>query len=859
MKKCLIKVFAIFISLLVISSFFIHRMQVNAQVQNSHTKELLSLMTDDECLDFIIQNNIEIPSGLEDETKLKSFVKHIINAVESNPEYNCVYNFDKTQKFAEDIKKLVNDYYEISVNNDISYLSSTSSYQLQYNYVYGDGEWKVNGGDWLEKWGNYNCYAYSINRSENPSHYATGFQYQPGDFARINGYYYGIQIDDLADIIKADLEAIGLTNVSISDSIPASLNSNQKLICVRTGYTDYHFMRYDPVTDAWYHKPGQTAVLKYKYIPSNNLDWISEYSLEGEEFYSGFVYNSSIKYIVYDIDRLLLSCHTSAKTINKNISDGKDFIYEMNVECAKSYKIVSSSSDAIEMHLYDNDMNLLNVTPTMSNNNHVGTLTTYLNPGTYYLRLNYVDSSSSGNIVTTYQTTWPSDGVQVICNSSTATNILPHLHLINESTYCSRLYFINDKGAGYYKFSLNAGINAIYPEGAIKIYTDSYRISILDRYQVDNLSVPAISNENENELYVYLPEKGYYYINVMLPTNNYSRLTFRIDEVEKNNINYQDRLDFICFDELFYNNKYISYFEEVTISHRSKIELDVTTSGAVNENIPVYIFAKCRELGFEPGDNHYYIVSKLIDNITSTNRGPIFTVTLDAGTYYMGYSDNFDNVGISFALRRKVNTDLNINGTLVTDPAYDQGFPLGSEVTFNNGALLGSTITAGFTRNIYLMVEDRLKEQISRLEYDWYSSNENVARVTEYGTVLALNVTENTPVTIYAINKNDPSIVYKKDFTILKETKTDPIIIECNMSYSYSRQNGKYKLELDFTNSPYPYIVYYVWAIECLDGISIDMNAFGIITSTGTGEAIITANYTLNRRVFLNIHLTITE
>ena len=38
------------------------------------------------------------------------------------------------------------------------------------------------------------------------------------------------------------------------------------------------------------------------------------------------------------------------------------------------------------------------------------------------------------------------------------------------------------------------------------------------------------------------------------------------------------------------------------------------------------------------------------------------------------------------------------------------------------------------------MVEDRLRDPMSRLEYDWYSSNENVAIVTKYGTVLALNV-----------------------------------------------------------------------------------------------------------------------
>ena len=382
---------------------------------------------------------------------------------------------------------------------------------------------------------------------------------------------------------------------------------------------------------------------------------------------------------------------------------------------------------------------------------------------------------------------------------------------------------------------------------------------MLNRYGSTGINEQAITYNGENELYVFLSENGCYYIDVVLPKSTYSLITLTIEQVEKNDINYQNRLATIGFDELFDNKTVTNYFEEVTISHRSKIELDIVTSGTINRNIPIYIFEKHRDPGYEPGDNHYYLVLEYTNNITSINSGPVFTVILNPGTYYIGYSDNFDKVQIQFALRRKVNTDLNIDGTLVTDPARNQGFPLGSEVTFNNGSLLGNTITEGFTRNLYLMVEDRLRDPMSRLDYDWYSSNENVAKVTKYGTVLALNVNENTTVTIYAINKDDPSIVYKKDFIILKETKTEQIVIECNMSYSYSEENGMYTLELDFTNSPYPYIGYYVWDIECFNGINVDMEHHGLVSSTGPGEALLTANYTLNMRIFLKIHLTITE
>lgn len=484
------------------------------------------------------------------------------------------------------------------------------------------------------------------------------------------------------------------------------------------------------------------------------------------------------------------------------------------------------------------------------------TVTQFLGCGIYYISFEFDDTNASGTFEIGISLTWTSSNI--LLNKGT-NNIKNSMHLNNGNAYhCSYEYF-NNQGEGFYRFSLNVGSNIILPEGTIKIYSNINKTELLNRYGSTGINEQAITYNGENELYVFLSENGCYYIDVVLPKSTYSLITLTIEQVEKNDINYQNRLATIGFDELFDNKTVTNYFEEVTISHRSKIELDIVTSGTINRNIPIYIFEKHRDPGYEPGDNHYYLVLEYTNNITSINSGPVFTVILNPGTYYIGYSDNFDKVQIQFALRRKVNTDLNIDGTLVTDPARNQGFPLGSEVTFNNGSLLGNTITEGFTRNLYLMVEDRLRDPMSRLDYDWYSSNENVAKVTKYGTVLALNVNENTTVTIYAINKDDPSIVYKKDFIILKETKTEQIVIECNMSYSYSEENGMYTLELDFTNSPYPYIGYYVWDIECFNGINVDMEHHGLVSSTGPGEALLTANYTLNMRIFLKIHLTITE
>ena len=542
------------------------------------------------------------------------------------------------------------------------------------------------------------------------------------------------------------------------------------------------------------------------------------------------------EYITFEID-----CESSLDE-SVQLNSGYNQLYQLNVNCGKTYRINTNASTGVTLKVYNADMDYV------AGGDNI--LDSYLGVGTYYISIEFSSHIATGLIDTHFGLRWPSSDVQL--NDSVNNNIKTYVHATIDNISHGKFYYWNERGPGFFQFKLSGVTNVSYLKGAITIYDDQNRTMVLDRYTIANSHYPAISNEGESEMYVYLPEKGNYYIDIVLPTNGYTTLNFRIEEVEKNDINYLNRMDSVGFDELFFNQTTQSYFEEVTISHRSKIEYDIQTSKTINENIPVYILEK-------QNDSGNYIVPKLIEEITKTNRSPIFTIILEPGTYYIGYSGNFEEVGIHVGLRRKVNVDMNLSGVLVTDPAYQQQFNLGTEVIFNNGELRGSTITEGFTRNLYLMVEDRFHDPMSRLEYDWYSSNENVAKVSEYGTVLGLKVSEDTEVTIYAINKIDPTIVYKTKLKVIKETSIEELNVECNMSYSYSKKNGIYQLELDFTNSPYPYIQYYDWEIIGENSIDVSMSNWGVITSSGIGEITIIGKYRLNSRVKLMIHLTITE
>ena len=530
------------------------------------------------------------------------------------------------------------------------------------------------------------------------------------------------------------------------------------------------------------------------------------------------------------------------------LSSAHNKLYKLSVKCSKTYRISVTSIDNVNINIYDANMDIID--------NNSNELFIFLSNNTYFISFEFDSINSSGLVELNMSLRWSNTDVQLVEGLN---NIKNNLHSTYENTYHGNFYYFNNKGEGFYKFNLNADKDINYPLGSIKIYSDHNRTSILNRYGSAVSNLQAISNYNENEIFIYLSEKKNYYIDIMVPQDRYMTLSLQIEEVDSMDISYHNRLASIGYNDLFYNKNSQSYFEKVSISHRSAIELHIMISGQFNDDIAIYIFERHRDSGYEVGENHYYIDSKLIQEITNSNAYPILSIILDPGTFYIGYSNNKDNANISFELVRNVKTNLNINGTLVTDPAYNNGFALGSEVNFNNGMLLGNTITEGFTRNLYLMIDDNQNQSISRLDYDWYSSDEKVAKVSKYGTVLALNVTKDTAVTIYAVNKNDPSIVYTKDLIVLKETKTEEIVIECNMTYSYSEENGTYLLELDFTNSPYPYINYYSWNIECNDDLSINLGNFGTVFSSGPGYAFIIGNYTLNNRIFVKINLTITE
>lgn len=250
------------------------------------SKNALSEMSEQQCLEFIKQYNIQIPSDYTEEM-WAPFVKEVIKTVELNPEYEFAFNYSVTLAFANAIKDAVNDYYGVIANQNAiqpvsEYMTSTSTYVLQDSSAFGE---------WMLMHADYNCYVYSIDTPE--------FIWKNPGYWSGQAFDLSLGILDIADLAMDDLAALGHERIYRKSTLEATnLCTNEKIICVRRGTYDYHFMKFDD--GGWYHKPGNSAILKYKYSPSVMRTWSNEALMASGATAPTLYYDSSIVFISYD-------------------------------------------------------------------------------------------------------------------------------------------------------------------------------------------------------------------------------------------------------------------------------------------------------------------------------------------------------------------------------------------------------------------------------------------------------------------------------------------------------------------------------------------------------------------------------
>ncbi len=550
--------------------------------------------------------------------------------------------------------------------------------------------------------------------------------------------------------------------------------------------------------------------------------------------YKNKVYWSSYKSKIIpnsnSFDEYELDCYR-VFNIELTLNPKYNKLYKLNVNCAKNYKIVSTANSAIEMKIYDSNMDLV----TSGND----LISYYLGKGVYYLDLRFVDDENSGVITTTFQLTWPVSKYDISMGN---TNLLTHLHETPNGNFINKLYLQSVNGEGFYKFTITGYDKnnnlIILPSNAIKVYKSGTTDEIINCYSMIDSSVFAENSENVNSLIVYLYDYLGFYIDICLPTNEYNSLTLNIQKVTENIVDLFELSE--SQDQNVLNFSGISLgdnLQKMVLKQAGRFELD--TNGFSQGQ---FVVLKVRAIV----DDTMVFAEPILYDLSLNNQ---YEFDMLEGTYYVGYIGADLNVNLSCVLTRKVT----IYGDSYLDPDPNFVGVNGSEVTLNGGLQYSNEITQGFTRVIYLTTGE------SRLDYYWYSSDENVARITDFGTVVGLNVNNDTSVKIMAVNIEDPSKVFVKEFIIKKDTKTfdsDPIerygeiIIDTDVS-------NEAQIDLSELNVPINWLQYFTWSSSDSD---LYVDQFGRIFADEEkigNTYTITGTYKLNSRVKVYITVTV--
>lgn len=554
---------------------------------------------------------------------------------------------------------------------------------------------------------------------------------------------------------------------------------------------------------------------------------------------------SSIVYKTID-----LNCLVNMYDLNSILKD-ENKVLKLNVECKQEYKMISMGTNVVMLKLYDSNYNLL-----IGNNDEI---IRDLNQGTYYLSIESVSTNSFYNVSISFTVQDNENGKEI--NFGTINNILTHLHCNSQNTYLSKLYYYNTQGDGFYKFTItgqSSGEQISYNSNMVTIYDNVNRTvpaNILKNLQ----SASAITQENDNSIWIYLEQFKTYYIDINALTGDYDSLVMNISKAEKQNVSLADVNSVV-------SNEYINilssvsgtndYAKELRICERGIFSLYISYTGNNSNNACLYILKKTyndetRKYDLEP------IISRTISNASGSME--FIGRILDKGDYYIGYY-NLPNGSVSGSIQRFVDNSIDeAYNALLVDP--NSGFLCGSQIRIleseqREKSYNQTFITKNFTRILY--IDKTYDIDTSRLAYDWYSSNESIATVTSYGTILGKEV---GTVKIIGVLKSDPSKVYIKEFTVIDDRNVGEITVNSTYEVKYSDlTDNTFKLNLEKINCPYPWLQDYSWSITSdvhNSDINAYMNVWGDITVNKQGCFTLTGIYLKNENITVVIHVVV--
>ncbi|MBR2138088.1 MAG: leucine-rich repeat protein, partial [Bacilli bacterium] len=419
----------------------------------------------------------------------------------------------------------------------------------------------------------------------------------------------------------------------------------------------------------------------------------------------------------------IVNCETTSENIDLNTEVQKSIIIELTVQCNGYYDIETLSVNGSYLKLYDDMKNTISIANSAitANENDV-LIYPYLNIGKYYLEVISLGEDKSIKITFDSRITHSNN---IYLNESK--DVLSHIHkgIREYSFYCvsNGLYYIELNSTSQY--------GAMYVEGAIEI---EYNGNIIQKFIIDDYDNEAVSIEHSNTM-VFYAEKGKTY-KIIIKFNDYRVDTLSLGIYDFEPIFAEDNTGYISEESMIYGDK----FNLWNANESGKYKFIINYSGDCEDNIPFYVL---RDDGYSiTVINEPVVFSRFIKNRE-------FVVDIEQGdVIYFGYLGGTKDGSIKVKFEKYIFATFE----LLTD--VNGNVNVGSEVLINGGSYGGNVVTVGLTRICYL--SSSAPDTTSRLNYEWNSSNEDIAIVSSYGTITAIRPGR---VTITATFKNDKTIV----------------------------------------------------------------------------------------------------
>ncbi len=342
-----------------------------------------------------------------------------------------------------------------------------------------------------------------------------------------------------------------------------------------------------------------------------------------------------------------------SETINNNIIlIGTEQIvdsyqmYEINVNYTRNYEFVINANSALDVRLYDEHMQLIDVLDINSNLNGVNIVEQLYKNKIYYLRIAFVDSNLSGTV-----------SVQI--------NFDHYLSIGNNNILSGYIYniedyvYTNNISAGFFKITLNATNSSgtiEYPEGCIKVYADEAQQQLLARIETIFYTLDAETQGDSNNLIVFLEYGQSYYINIDLPDTTYSSISINVERLNNTydiltNVSDVENIildgdttaygDFIQRIEVHQAGTYTILFE-----HNGP-QSEENLSGQVD---PLYLYYTFYKEVSSPAEQFGDLTIVIPHMATTVGNTVEFTLNLQPGVYYIGYYNKLNNEPMSISI-----------------------------------------------------------------------------------------------------------------------------------------------------------------------------------------------------------------